>query len=57
MNTETTQQPAWATKMLHAKSPEEMLIAFLMGAPINQDFIDAQKKLYEECAKQNPWLN
>lgn len=55
--TTTTQQPEWATKILQAKSPEEMLIAFLMGAPFNQDFIDAQKKLYEVCSKQDPWLN
>jgi hypothetical protein len=47
----------WQEVIQSAESPEELLLAFLIGAPVDVEFIEAQRKLYEVCSKQNPWLN
>jgi hypothetical protein len=33
-----------------AKSPEEMLLLFLSGTPVTEEFINKQKKLYEKTS-------
>jgi len=40
-----------------AKTPEELLVSFLMGTPVDQEFIDAMKKLHEVCRSQNQMAN
>ena len=40
-----------------AQTPEELLVGFLMGVPVDQEYIDAMKKLYQVCSEQNPANN